>query len=640
MHQLIQILVGGVFQGCMYALLAVGFSIVFRVTGVIGLAQGAFAIVGALVAHTLGMSYGVPIWAAAILSVIITTTLSAVIGTAAFVPGLSRLSHSNMLMLTAGHLTFLEGLILVLWGNQPYTLPAFSGERPLMIGGIAVQTQGLWIIGTTICVVFALRHLLQRSAFGRALRACAENATAASLVGVSVERMSLFSYCLAAAIAAIAGIVVAPATSLQFDTSTLFTIFGFIAVVIGGVGSFPGAIAGGLLLGIVSQLATAYVSSLFSSALSLGLLLIVLLWRPSGLLAAGQTRRPDVRDEPRAWNGVVRIEGRAAWLLSALAAGVALCLPALVPEGSVFSSLVIAGILFIAVMGLDLVMGYTGQVSLGQAGFVAIGGYTAGFLTTQYDVSPLLGLLAGMVLSLLCSLVLALVTVRLRGLYLALGTLSFGLLIDACAIGLDGITGGPSGLVGIPAFSVGSFSFDSPVAMYYLVAGIIAVLFIFLTGALRSDFGRALQAIRTDQLAAAALGINVFRYKLAVFAMSAVMASMAGSLYAFYFRFLSPEMVSTKLSLELVTMLVIGGEGTLFGPLFGAVLLTVLPTLFQSLAQFKLLATGGLMVFFFLCLPEGIYGSLVLWATRCQQRRAQTAAAVAADPVPAGGQGR
>jgi branched-chain amino acid transport system permease protein len=130
---------------------------------------------------------------------------------------------------------------------------------------------------------------------------------------------------------------------------------------------------------------------------------------------------------------------------------------------------------------------------------------------------------------------------------------------------------------------------------------------------MRSSFGRALQAIRTDQMAAAALGVNVVRCKLIAFSISAVLASIAGSLYAFFFHFLSPEMVGTPRSLELVAMLVIGGEGTLIGALFGAALLTLLPTIFQPLAQWKTFASGSLLVLSFLYLPEGIWGSFARW---------------------------
>ena len=128
---------------------------------------------------------------------------------------------------------------------------------------------------------------------------------------------------------------------------------------------------------------------------------------------------------------------------------------------------------------------------------------------------------------------------------------------------------------------------------------------------MRSGFGRALKAIRTDQMAAAALGINVVRYKLAAFLISVTLASLAGSLYAFFFHFLSPDMVGTPRSLELVAMLVIGGEGTLVGGLFGASLLTLLPVIFAPLAIYKTFASGALLVSSFLYLPQGIFGALI-----------------------------
>jgi branched-chain amino acid transport system permease protein len=152
--------------------------------------------------------------------------------------------------------------------------------------------------------------------------------------------------------------------------------------------------------------------------------------------------------------------------------------------------------------------------------------------------------------------------------------------------------------------------------MYYLVVAIIVVLVLALLGGMRGSFGRALMAIRADRLAAGALGINVARLKMAAFAISAVLASLAGSLYAFYFHYLSPEMAGTQRSFEMITMLVIGGEGTLVGPLLGVALLTLLPTLVQSLALYKILAEGLLLVLAFSFLPEGIFGGLARLAVR------------------------
>lgn len=273
------------------------------------------------------------------------------------------------------------------------------------------------------------------------------------------------------------------------------------------------------------------------------------------------------------------------------------------------ASAVIAGILFIAVLGLDLLMGYTGQVSLGQAGFMATGAYAAGILATRYHVAPVIGLLVGLLCSLAIAMVLALITGRLRGLYLALATLGFGLLVDSLTIGLSDLTGGPSGLVGIPSFSLG-YVFTSAVSNYYLVCGLAAVLLWLSANLTRTGYGRALQAIRADETAARALGIAVPFYKISAFLLSAAFASLAGSLYAFNFHFISPDLVSTARSLELVTMLVVGGEATLIGPLLGAALITALPAVSQGFALYKTLAEGCLLVLILLYLPGGLLGGL------------------------------
>jgi branched-chain amino acid transport system permease protein len=329
-----------------------------------------------------------------------------------------------------------------------------------------------------------------------------------------------------------------------------------------------------------------------------------------------------VRDEQQIHLPIVRFKARDSLIFGAIAVAALTALPWLVPQSSgLLSTLVITGILFIGVLGLDVLMGYAGQVSLGQGGFMAIGGYTAAILAVRYGWPPLAGTAAGIVLSVLCALVLSLATMRLRGVYLALATLSFGLMIDSLAVGMMDTTGGPSGLVGIPSFSIGPYLFASPLAMYYLVAVLMVVLVLLLFGGLRSGFGRALKAIRTDQTAAAALDINVPRYKVAAFAISAALASVSGSLYAFFFHFLSPEMVNTSRSLEMITMLVIGGEGTLVGSLFGVALLTLLPEIFQPFALYKRLAEGALLVLAFQYLPAGIYGSLAGWVSRLLARR-------------------
>ena len=621
MWQFIQICVGGAIVGSIYAVIALGFSLVFRVTGAINLSQGGFAIVAAMISHTLGVQFGWPLPAAIPSAVALTVCLGLVLGKFTFVPALQRLSNANVLMLTAGLLTMIEGFVLVVWGSQPYALPPFSGEAPLVLGPIRIATQAFWVFGATSLCFAGLWFLVIRTKLGRALRACAENPDAARLMGIDVSRMTLLSFGLATLIAAIAGVTVAPVTTLQFDTGSLFTISGFIAAVIGGISSFPGAIVGGLFLGLATHLATAYVSSLFSTAIALLVLLGVLVLRPNGFLQSPLKGRQDNKEPARSHGFIGQPRAGVAQISACLALVIALILPMVISDNGILSGIVIAGILFLALMGLDVLMGYAGQVSLGQAGFMAIGGYTAGYLSINYDLPPVAGIFVGIVLSILCALVLSIVTLRLRGLYLALATLTFGLLIDSCAVGFIDLTGGPSGLVGIPSFSVAGYEFSSPQSMYYVVLGIDIVVLVALFGAMRAGFGRALKAIRTDQLAAAALGVNVLRYKLVAFLISAALASLSGSLYAFFFNFLSPEMVGTARSLEFVAMLVIGGEGTLLGSLCGGLLLTMLPTIFQPLAIYKTFVSGALLVGSFLYLPEGLFGAAMRLVVRFSKRK-------------------
>ena len=618
----IQIVIGGLLQGSLFALVALGFALVFRMTGVINLSQGAFCVLGALICYSLQETLRLPVPLAILGSVLASLLFGLALGAAVFVPALSRLPNSSMLMLTAGLLSFIQGLMLVHWGGDPYALRPLSGEAPVQVLGMRVPSQGFWIAGTAAIVIAAFWYLFARTNLGKALQASAENPTAARLMGIDVERMAVMSFGLAAAIGALGGIMVAPILAVQFDTSQFFTISGFIAVAIGGMGSFVGAVVGGLVLGVAEQLAAGYISGLFSSGLALGLLLVTLLWKPSGLFAIGRARRSDVREELHVHPAIVRLRGRGAAALGLGVLAVILVLPLLVRDPGLMGSLVITGILFIGVLGLDVLMGFAGQVSLGQGGFMAIGGYVAAILATTYGWPPLAGIAIGCAASLVCALLLSLATMRLRGHYLALATLAFGLVVDSLDVGMMQTTGGPSGLVGIPSLEVGGFSFDSDRSVYYLVVGIIVVLVLALIGGTRSAFGRAMMAIRADRLAAGALGINVARVKLAAFAISAVLASLAGSLYAFYFHYLSPEMVGTQRSFEMITMLVIGGEGTLVGPLLGVALLTLLPTLVQSLALYKILAEGLLLVLAFSFLPEGMFGGLARLAARLHERRA------------------
>jgi len=284
------------------------------------------------------------------------------------------------------------------------------------------------------------------------------------------------------------------------------------------------------------------------------------------------------------------------------------------------SFFVVVGVFFIVVLGLDVFLGQAGQVSLGQTLFMAIGAYGAGILTLKLNVPPVPAMIAMALVSAALAYVLGRSFLRLRGYYLALATLGLAVITVSLANGLGDLTGGPSGLVGIPNIGVGSLVAESDQANYYvvLVVGLFGAWFV--AGLLRSQTGRALAAIASDQQAASMLGINPARYKTTAFVLAAVFASVGGSLYAFYSRFVSPDTVGVLVALNLVVMLALGGSRTIVGPLLGVVLIQLLPQAGQSVALYEPLLAGIVLIVVITYLPQGLWGGLRTLAQRGLRR--------------------
>ena len=173
---------------------------------------------------------------------------------------------------------------MFIWGKDPYDLPAFSGRNPITVFGAVIQPQYLWVIGFLIVIVIVLSIFFNRTIIGKAMSACADNPNAASLVGINVKQMILLSFALSAAIGAVAGITVTPISLMEYDRGAMLAVKGFGAAILGGLGSFPGAILGGLIMGSIESFGAGLVSSGYKDAFALIVLLIVLFFRPSGIL--------------------------------------------------------------------------------------------------------------------------------------------------------------------------------------------------------------------------------------------------------------------------------------------------------------------------------------------------------------------
>jgi branched-chain amino acid transport system permease protein len=272
---------------------------------------------------------------------------------------------------------------------------------------------------------------------------------------------------------------------------------------------------------------------------------------------------------------------------------------------------IMIGIYTIVTVGLCLLMGYTGQVSLGHAAYFGMGGYISAILSTTYNVNPWLAMLIAAVITGAFASMIGHPILRLRGNYLALATLAVGALVWDLAKNLSQFTGGPDGMAGIPYLAIGSFEFDTPFRRYFLVWGFCLVILILSQNIINSRTGRALRAIHGSETAAESLGINVDRFKVNIFILSAIYASIAGSLFAHHLCFMSPGCFSILSSVKLVVMAVVGGLASIWGAIFGAGITKILSDeLLLRFGEWDVAGYGLMLVLIMIFMPEGVFPTL------------------------------
>lgn len=280
-------------------------------------------------------------------------------------------------------------------------------------------------------------------------------------------------------------------------------------------------------------------------------------------------------------------------------------LPLFIRGDYYLSILVFMGINGLVVMGLSLLMGYAGQISMGQAAFYGIGAYCTGVLTTHFGLSIYTAFFFGIFLSIVVAIVVGIPALRLKGHYLAVATLGIGEIVFIVFNEWMSLTGGPSGLSNIPVVHLGNFQFGNSLRFYYLVWGINLLALFFSLNVIHSRVGRALRSMHGSETAASAMGVNLSLLKIQVFILSAVFASIAGSLYAHFVSFISPNNFGLMVSIMFLMMGVIGGIHNIWGALFGALLLTFLPEYLRVFDQFDILVYGAILLLILLFMPEG-----------------------------------
>jgi len=293
--------------------------------------------------------------------------------------------------------------------------------------------------------------------------------------------------------------------------------------------------------------------------------------------------------------------------------GIVLLLPYFLPSDYYFLILNVIALNAIVVLGLNLLIGFAGQISLGHAAFYGLGAYVSAILTTTYQVPLFISLLVAISLTALIALVIGIPTLKLEGHYLVMATLGFNIIVSIILIQWEDVTGGPSGFAGIAHLHSFSVVIDSDAKFYYVVWVVLGILILLSLNLIDSRIGRALRAIGEDELGATAMGIPVKRYKVVVFILSAIYAALAGCLYAHYITFISPKSFDFFYSIEVVTMVMVGGIGSLWGCVFGTAILTSLPELLEIVKEYNVLVYGAILMTVLVFFPDGLLPGIRNW---------------------------
>ncbi|MGF1639928.1 MAG: branched-chain amino acid ABC transporter permease [Rhodospirillales bacterium] len=287
--EFLQYLFSGVTIGATYAMVGVGFAIIYNASHVINFAQGEFVMIGGMgTVFLLGLGMPMPL---AILCALALAVLTGLALEKLAVEPAKNAGVITLIIITIGASIFIRGLAQVVWGKEFFAMPSFSGDTPIVIGGATILPQSLWVLGVTLIIVIVLAWFFNRTMLGKAVVATACSADTAKLMGINTQFILFFSFGLSALLGAVAGVLLTPISLTSYDVGIMLGLKGFVGAVLGGLGSAPGAIVGGLLLGIAEAMAAGYISSDYKDAVPFVLILLVLFFMPSGLFGVRGTER-------------------------------------------------------------------------------------------------------------------------------------------------------------------------------------------------------------------------------------------------------------------------------------------------------------------------------------------------------------
>ena len=595
-----QLLVGLV-NGAFYAMLSLGLALIFGMLNVVNFAHGAQYMLGAIVAWFLldqfGLGYG---WA--LLLAPLAVGIVAVGFERLALRRIARLDHLYGLLLTFGLAMTLEGGLTVLMGaaSRPYAIPDFL-RGAVDLDFMIMPKYRLWVVLASAATCLLVWLAVERTRLGSYLRAATENATLVRAFGVRVPLLITLTYGFGAALAAFSGVMAAPILQVSPTMGASLLAFVFAVVVIGGMGSIGGAVVSGFAMGIIEGL-TKYFWPEASSTIVFVMMAVILLVRPHGLFGRTLTvHTASAAERPQAGFNAAPYRG---WLIGLMALGFALA-------PLVFFPITVMTVMCMALFALsfNLLVGYGGLVSFGHAMFFGTGAYVTAHAAARWGLPVELCLLLGMVCSAALAWIAGALAIRRQGVYFAMITLALSQMVFFFYLKAP-FTGGEDGIQRVPRGALLGWLPLEGWALYAFVWAVFVAGFMLIYRIIHSPFGEVLTAIRDNEDRAISLGYDAPRYKLAAFVMAGALAGLAGSMKALVQQMASLADAHMALSSDVILMTLLGGMGTIFGPVLGAVVLVGMQNQLATLGAWVVFIQGVILMLCVLLFRRGIVGAI------------------------------
>ena len=596
-------LLNGLVYGVLLFLMAAGLSLIFGLMNVVSLAHGSFFMLGAFFGLSIARFTG-SFWWALVLAPIPAAALG-IIMEFLFMRPLYRRGHMDQVLLTFGFTFVFFDLVQAVWGRVIVRLPAPEALQGTTQIGLGVfSTYRLFLIGFGFAIALLMWLFLERSRLGAMVRAGVDDAAMAAGLGGNVPALFTSLFGAGVALAALGGVAAGPVLGLYPGMDTEILIPAFIVIVIGGMGSLRGAFIGSLLIGQIDTFGKAYFPSL-ALFLIYVVMALVLLVRPQGLFGikyTGVTAAPAVTTVSTPATARMRAIGLVV-LLAMLA------FPFLVGD---YPRALLAEIYIFAIfaMSLDLLLGFTGLMSLGHAAFFGLGAYAVAILGTLVGVNAWLALAAGILVAAIGAALIGFFCVRLSGIPFLMLTLAFSQLVFSVALKWRDLTGGSDGMAIPDKPSFFGVELSNSLAMYFMALAFLLVAYWALRRLLNAPLGHIFVGIRENEPRMLAIGFNTRAYKLLSFIVAGAFAGLAGGLYAIFNSFISPDAIYWTSSGDILIMTMLGGAGTLIGPAIGAGVFLLMKNVVSSYSDHWLAIIGAVFICCVLFFPGGIWGTL------------------------------